>query len=89
MICGACNKNEAIGVCCVPAVPISCAYCKECLKNNNHPMSILIVNTACCGGLAYCADFWKDMVESSLKHQNKTMEWFSLEVEKEMGDKEK
>ena len=30
MICEACGKNEAIGVYCVPGVPISCAYCRDC-----------------------------------------------------------
>jgi hypothetical protein len=84
MICEACNKNESIGVCCVPGVPVSCAYCKDCLKNNNHPMPILIANTVCCGGLEHCADWWKEMVIQSLQHQNKTIEWFNSEVEKEL-----
>lgn len=82
MICEACGKNEAIGVYCVPGVPISCAYCRDCLLNDNHPMEILIANTVCCGGLEQCADWWKEMVKHSLYYQNKSIEWFNAEVEK-------
>lgn len=80
LVCEACNKNIAIGVCCVPGVPISCAYCTECIKVNSHPMWALIANTVCCGSLDTCADWWKEMVYASLKHQNKTLEWFNQAV---------
>jgi hypothetical protein len=86
LICEACNKNEAIGVASVPGVPYSAAYCKECLKNNNHPMFILIANTACCDGIDNCSDWWKEMVSSSLKVQNKTLDWFNQEVAKSIGE---
>lgn len=78
--CEACNKRPAVGVCSVPGVPFSCAYCRECLQSNNHPMFILIANTACCDGYENTADWWKEMVNSSLKQQDKTLEWFNNEV---------
>lgn len=80
LICDACTKNEAIGVACVPMVPCSMAYCKECLQANSHPMNVLIANTACIGGLGLANEFWKAMVMDSLKHQDKTLEWFNKQV---------
>jgi hypothetical protein len=86
LICDACKKNEAVGVACVPAVAMSCAYCKPCLEANNHPMWILTANTACIGGLDKSADFWREMVMDSLKAQGKTLEWFNAEVAREMAE---
>lgn len=85
LACEACNKNEAVGVACVPGVPMSVAYCQECLQANNHPMPVLIANTACIGGLNHAAEFWKKMVSASLKHQGKTLEWFNEEVKESMN----
>jgi len=83
-ICEVCNKNQAIGVYCVPAVPISCAYCKECLDANAHPWWVLIANTVCIGGLENAADWWKKMVEDTCKHLGRTIEGFNQEVQKEI-----
>ncbi len=80
LTCESCNKNKSVGVACVPGVPYSAAYCGECLDANSHPMHILVANTACCGGLEHCTGWWKDIVESSLKHQGKDMEWFTEKV---------
>lgn len=87
LICNVCRRNEAIGVACVPGVPCSVAYCVECLQANSHPMSVLIANTVCCGGLSQCANWWKEMVKHSLKHQGKTLKWFNQEVAKELTAK--
>jgi hypothetical protein len=43
-------------------------------------MWALIANTACCGSLDTCADWWKEMVYASLKHQNKSLEEFNQAV---------
>ena len=83
LICECCNKNEAIGVACVPMVPCSVAYCRECLKANSHPMNILVANTICIGGLENANEEWKQMVLDSLKYQGKTLEWFNEQVEEE------
>ena len=79
-ICEVCKRNESVGVFAVPGVPLSVAYCKSCVKANSHPMWALIANTACCGGLTHCADWWKEIVISSLSAQGKTIEWFNNEV---------
>jgi len=80
LICNVCGKNEALGVCCVPSVPCSMAYCKECLEANAHPWGILVANTACCNGLENTADFWKEMVEDTCKHLGRTIEEFNNAV---------
>ena len=82
LICEVCGRNKAIGAACVPGVPYSALYCRECLQANSHPMDVLIANTACCGGLEHCADWWTEMVMDSLKHQNKSLDWFEAEVSK-------
>jgi len=81
LICEVCNKNKAIGVASVPGVPLSVAYCKECLMANSHPMYVLIANTALCGKLENCNEWWRKIVMDSIKHQDKTLEWFNQEVE--------
>ena len=93
--CEVCGKNDSIGVCCVPGIPISCAYCEECLKVNAHPWWILVANTSCIGGLKNAADWWKKMVEDTCKHLGKTIDEFNSEVEeairkfeKDFGDEE-
>ncbi len=85
LTCEACNKNKAIGVAAVPGVPISVAYCKECLQANSHPMYVLVGNTACVGGLEYANEGWKQVVMDSLKHQSKTLEWFNEQVQEGIG----
>jgi hypothetical protein len=82
LICNSCNTNEAIGVYCVPACPVSMAYCQDCLDNDSHNLDILAANVACCGGLESCAEWWKELIQHSLDYQHKTIEWFNEEVNK-------
>lgn len=82
LLCEVCDKNEIVGVCSVPGVPYSARYCRECLQANSHPMGILVANTACIGGYDESAEWWREMVNDSLKAQGKTLEWFKAEVEK-------
>jgi hypothetical protein len=84
--CQVCDKNLAVGVACVPGVPYSAAYCLDCLKADAHPLFIVIANTACCGGLEYCHDGWREVVDHTLAHLGKTKEWFVEEVAKSMKE---
>jgi len=86
LICDCCEKNEAIGVACVPGVPCSMAYCGECLEANSHPMNVLIANTVCIGGLGHANEYWRSMVTDSLRHQGKTLEWFNEQVATSMKE---
>lgn len=78
--CEVCGAPEVHGVCSVPGVPYSAAYCRPCLEKDLHPMWILIANTASIGGLDQAAPWWREMVEHNLKGQDKTLEWFNEQV---------
>jgi hypothetical protein len=59
--CDVCGTGKSIGVACVPAVPISVAYCKKCLNHGAHPYGILRTNVALCGGREHCAPWFLAM----------------------------
>lgn len=84
MICDVCDKNEAIGTGCVPLVPITVAYCRECLEANAHPWDVLVANTACLDGLELANEMWREMVTDTCKHLGKTLEQFNAEVAEEI-----
>lgn len=86
--CEVCKQNVSIGVYCVPSVPISCAYCEECANAGAHPWWILVSNTACIGGLAKTADWWKWMVTDTCNHLGKTLEEFNTDVQKSLNQLE-
>jgi len=86
-MCDVCGMNRTVEVACVPMVPYSVAYCADCLRNNSHPMNILIANTVCMDGLEHANGRWVEIVHDSLKHQNKTLDWFNTEVSKEINGK--
>ena len=81
LTCDVCGKEEAVGVACVPFVPMSVAYGRECLQANAHPWDVLVANTACLNGLENACKDWKTMVEDTCKHLGKTMEEFNHDVE--------
>lgn len=84
ILCDVCNKNKAVGVFCVPGVPMSCAYCQECIDADAHPWGIVVANTACVGGMEYAADWWKELVEHTCNHLGKTIDEFNKTVEEEL-----
>jgi hypothetical protein len=87
LTCDVCEQEPAVGVCCVPGVPISMAYGAHCLAANAHPLGILVANTACCGGdLDHLADWWQEMVTDTLAYLGKTKEWFEAEVTRVMAE---
>jgi hypothetical protein len=87
--CDTCGKTGIVGVACMPGVPISFGYCRECLTANAHPYFAVVGNTASCGGYEHTADWWKDIVQCTLKHLHKSMEEFIADVKVDMDDFEK
>ena len=79
LTCDVCGK-PAIGVACIPGVPMSVAYCRECLEANAHPWWALVANTICINGLENADDGWKGMVYDTCKRLHKTLEEFNKEV---------
>ena len=82
LICQICEDEEAVGVACMPSVPISFAYGRKCIDANAHPYWALVANTALGGGLKNTADWWKWMVTDTCNYLGKTLEEFNEEVER-------
>lgn len=80
LTCDVCGNEPAVGVAAVPGVPISMAYGANCLRANAHPYGIVVANTALAGGYDACAEWWKQMVDDTLSHLNKTREEFDRDV---------
>lgn len=86
MACDVCQQHEPVGVAAVPGVPMSVAYCEGCLRANAHPYSIVVINTALVGGYDEAADWWRQMVDDTLRHLGKTREQFDLDVNHELQE---
>lgn len=80
-VCDACRIHRAIGVASLPFAPMSVSFCSACLLANNHPYWILVCNTAMIGGLDNSNLDWRQMVETSLAYQGKTLTEFNADVE--------
>jgi hypothetical protein len=86
--CEVCGARQAVGVCCVPGVPYSPAYCRECLDANAHPWGILVGNTMAIGGLSEAAAWWKQTVEDTCRRLGKTLDQFNADVERALNEYE-
>lgn len=84
LTCDVCSAEPAVGVACVPFVPMSVAYGRRCLDANAHPWDVLVANQACLGTTSLDADAvhpaWRSMVLDTLKHLGKTKEQFDADV---------
>jgi len=84
-ICECCNKNQPlVGVACIPGLPMSIAWCRECLEAGIIPYWALVNQTASANGLENCDEWWKELVTQTLKYFEKTIECFNEDVVKEM-----
>ena len=77
-------ENEAFKVINIPGVPTSAAYCQSCFECEVFPLDILLSHTAWVGNgsVKEMNEEWKRMVMRTLKHFNKSFEWFEEEVQK-------
>jgi hypothetical protein len=62
LTCEVCGTEQAVGVACVPGIPYSAAYGRECLLRGAQPYHIVRANVACCGGLAYMMEWYGETV---------------------------
>src|SRR5690242_158204 len=76
-----CDAEPAVGVYAMPFVPASFAYGNKCLIADAHPIGMLAVNTAMCGGLDMTNDRWQQMVRNTLQHLNYSLTKFKAEVQ--------
>jgi hypothetical protein len=86
MACDVCGENPEVGVAAVPGVPMSVAYCEECLRANAHPYGIMVINTSLVGGYDQAAEWWQEMVDDTLRHLDKTRQQFDLDVDHELRE---
>jgi len=86
MSCDVCGERPQVGVAAVPGVPMSVAYCAECLRANAHPYGIVVINTAMAGGYDKAAEWWQQMVDDTIRHLRKTRAQFDLDVAHELRE---
>lgn len=64
ILCETCKTRAPKGVACVPCVPLSVAYCQECLDNNAHPFWVLKASVAINGGPVHTAAWFLDKMNT-------------------------
>ena len=81
MKCDTCGKSPIRGVAAIPFIPMSVAYCQECLSANAHPWWALVANQACIRDpLEDSHPEWQQMVADTCAHLGKTREQFDADV---------
>jgi hypothetical protein len=58
--CEVCKQEPAVGVACVPGIPYSAAYGRNCLQQGADPYEIVRANIACCNGPEHVANWVLD-----------------------------
>lgn len=84
--CDTCGEEPILGEFAMPGVPISFAYCQECVTSNAHPYFAIVSNTAACGGLSKTAFFWRQMVKATLHRVDVSPEQFEADVQHKISD---
>jgi hypothetical protein len=87
--CDVCRDEPAVGVACVPGMPVSVAYGRKCLEANAHPYGLMVANTALIGKYADTAPWWQEMVTATLTHLGKSREEFDAAVAEQAAEFEK
>lgn len=78
--CEVCGKEADTVVCCSACGAVSFAYCVECMRAGREPYSALVgmgMNST-----EISEDFKQEILLSSLKFHNKTIEQFDADVQK-------
>ncbi len=84
--CEVCGQERPLVVAAMPGVPVSVAYCRACLDANAHPWHLVVANTALIGGLDEAADWWKELVDATIKHLRRPRSKFDDDVAAEMAE---
>ena len=79
--CEVYGKVKEIKVGSSPLVPVSFAYCKECIKKGLEPYSSLVGITAAIGGFNDLNEAVQSFILRNLKEQKISFETFSKDVE--------
>ena len=89
MLCQCCEKEESVGVACLPGIPMSVAMCARCVKSRRYPWWVVVANTVLVTPVAkdwreHAADWWKSAVLRNLELHNKSEEDFVAEVQSQL-----
>lgn len=87
LTCNVCDKKGVAGVAAIPFIPMSVAYCRECLNANAHPWWALVGNQSIIGDpLETTHPEWQRMVHDTCAHLGKTVEDFNRDVLEAMNE---
>lgn len=86
--CEVCPDAPAIGVASMPGLPVSVAYCRDCLRANAHPWGLLLANTVALGGLVHAAGWWVAMVDATCTRLGRSREEFEQAVAEVLAEQE-
>lgn len=79
--CDVCHQHsENIVVAAMPAMPVSVAYCHECIVAGAHPYELVVAQVALCGGLENVAVDYVPIVHDTLNHLGRSVEQFETAV---------
>lgn len=88
--CGCCGKEKPIvGVAAITGMPMSIAWCEDCLKVDIVPYWSAVSNTAVCDGWDNCAEWWQEIVKNTLEYFGKTRAEFEQDVTEDIKAMEK
>jgi hypothetical protein len=79
-LCECCDKNPSVAVASVAGMPMSIAWCRDCLEAGVSPYWALVANAISIDGMDHAADWFIAEVEHSLKYFKKTWAQFNEEV---------
>lgn len=82
--CECCNAEPSVGVAAVPGIPMSIAWGQKCLEAGAIPYDLLVMNTALCGGWQYTAEWWNEVIISTLTYFDKSVAEFRQAVDAEV-----
>lgn len=84
--CNVCSERDAIGVAAIPGIPMSVAWCRECIQSGAIPYWAAVANTAIINGMEYAAEWWHEVVDDTLRWLGKSREEFDADVAVSMED---
>lgn len=90
--CQCCNKNVSVGFASVPGMPVSIAWCQECVDAGVTPYGILVFNVGMAGKIqsrddivATFEDWYVDEIDRTLSYFDVSFEQFVSDINDRFG----
>lgn len=84
--CQCCNKNESVGFAAVPGMPVTIAWCQECLNAEVTPYGILVFNVGTAGKVQSRDDIVAMFVDWYVDEIDRTLEYFDVSFDQFVSD---